>query len=312
MGTAKIDQASTTSVLNQILAGTVANVASGYLIDAQSRGLSPNTLRGYGNEIRALLAWLDFQGVISIEEMSADVIRKYLLSLKEHRNPGGQAAGYRLIRQLTFWWERETDDEYKLPIRKVKPPKVNNQPLPGIKREAIEAMLDVCSGPTRERDRAVMLFLADTGVRASELTDLKMSDIDLVKGSAVIRHGKGGKRRVVYFGQKTRRELRKYLAQRKHAGVEDALFARDDGDPLTFAGLRQIVRRRAAMAGLPEPGLHDFRRFFALNMLRNGADLISLARLMGHSGITVLQRYLYQVDADLQAIHAKASPLDRS
>jgi site-specific recombinase XerD len=108
---------------------------------------------------------------------------------------------------------------------------------------------------------------------------------------------------VVYFGQKTRRELRKYLGQRKQAGAEDALFARDDGGPLLYSGLRQIVRRRAAMAGLPEPGLHDFRRLFALNMLRNGADLISLARLMGHSGITVLQRYLYQVDADLQAVH---------
>ena len=101
-----------------------------------------------------------------------------------------------------------------------------------------------------------MFFLADPGVCANELTDLKMSDIDLVKGSAVIRHGKlvasGG---WSTWGRMLRRELRKYLAQRKHAGAEDALFARDDGDPLTFAGLRQIVRRRAAMAGLALAGL---------------------------------------------------------
>ncbi|MBN1372664.1 MAG: tyrosine-type recombinase/integrase [Anaerolineaceae bacterium] len=312
MGTTQQDQVTFSTLVNQVLAGTVANVANGFLVDAQSRGLSPNTLRGYGNEIKSLIQWLDLQGVIMIEEMTADVIRKYMLSLKEHRNPGGQFAGYRVLRQMTYWWERETDDQYKSPIRKVKPPKVNSQPLPGIKQEEIQTLLKACTGLTGQRDRAVIHFLADTGVRAAECCDLRISDLDLINNSAVIQKGKGGKRRIVYYGQKTRRELRKYLNSRSSARTQDALFATDEGQPLTFHGLRQIVRRRAQQAGIPEPGLHDFRRFFALTMLRNGADLISLARLMGHSGITVLQRYLAQVTEDLQAVHVKASPLDRA
>jgi integrase/recombinase XerD len=310
MGTTKVDQAST-SILHQILAGTVANIANGFLVDARSRGLSPNTIRSYTNEINALLAWLDKQGVVNFDELTADLLRKYLLALQERRNPGGQFAGYRVIRSLTYWWERETDGEYRSPIHKVKPPKVNAQPLPGIQQDEIKAPLDACKGQNGQRDKSIILFMADTGIRASELCDLKISNVNLMTGSTIIEHGKGDKRRTVYFGQRTRRELRKYLASRTVAQSNNALFVTDEGTPLTFWGLRQIIRRRANAAGIAEPGLHDFRRYFALNMLRNGVDLITLARLMGHSGITILQRYLAQVDTDLQVAHAKFSPVDR-
>lgn len=310
MRTAKIDQTFST-IVNQIVAGSIANIANGFLIDAQSRGLSPHTLRDYSNEINAFLKWADSQGIVMLDELTTDVIRKYLLSLQERRNPGGQFAGYRVIRTLTYWWERETDDDYRSPIRKVKPPKVNQQPLPGVKPDAIQALLDACLGDNQIRDRTIILFLADTGVRASEFCDLTMADIDLMSGAAIIRKGKGGKHRVVYIGQRSRRELRKYLKHRTRMEQDAPLFATQEEGKLTYSGLRQIIRRRAAQAGIDEPGLHDFRRFFALNMLRNGADLISLSRLMGHSGISVLQRYLAQVEDDLQLVHLRASPVDQ-
>lgn len=310
MGITKLDQAST-NILHQILAGTVANVANGFLVDAKSRGLSPNTIRGYTNELNALLTWLERQGVVALDELTADVLRKYLLSLQERRNAGGQFAGYRVIRSLTYWWERETDGEYRSPIRKVKPPKVNAQPLPGINQNALKSILEACQGPNGQRDKTIILFLADTGIRASELCDLRLSDVNLMTGSTFIEHGKGDKRRTVYFGQRARRELRKYLSLRKEARPADAVFVTDEETPLTFWGLRQIIRRRANTAGIAEPGLHDFRRYFALNMLRNGVDLVTLARLMGHCGISILQRYLAQVDTDLQVAHAKFSPVDK-
>ncbi len=310
MGTTKIDQVSN-SIINQVLAGTVANVGNGFLIDAQSRGLSPNTIRGYFNELKSLLNWLDLQGVVNMDELSPDVIRKYMLSLRDKRNPGGQFTGYRVIRSLTYWWERETDGEYHSPIRKVRPPKVNSQPLLGIKGEAIKALLDNCKSSNGQRDKTIILFLADTGIRAIELCDLRTSDIDLFTGSVNIRHGKGNKRRTAYFGQKTRRELRKYLASRKNIESYHPLFTTDEQTQFTYWGLRQVIRRRSQAAGIKEPGLHDFRRYFALNMLRNGIDLVTLSRLMGHSGIGILQRYLAQVDSDLQIAHAKYSPVDR-
>lgn len=298
------------NVLNQVLAGTVAQVSNEFLIDCEMRRLSPNTLRSYRNELSAMQVWLDLQGVVSMDELSADVLRKYLLHLSERRNPGGQFAAYRVIRTLTFWWEKETDSKYLSQIRKVKPPKVSNQPLPGVSRDVVLELVESCAGKNTDRDRAILDFLADTGVRANELCNILVGDINLAAGSAEIRHGKGGKRRTVYFSQSTRKQLRKYLMSRPDLDVGDSLFVNEDGEPLKYGGLRQIVRRRAKDAGLPEPGLHDFRRFFALSMLRNGADLVSLSRLMGHSGITVLQRYLAQVDGDLQMVHRKASPVN--
>lgn len=295
---------------NQTFTGTVIQVARDFLVDAELRRLSQNTLKSYRNEIDAFISWLGAKSKAGMEGLTADVIRKYLLSLSDRRNPGGQFAGYRVLRTLTFWWERETDGVYISPIRKVKPPKVSNQPLPGISRDVFNCLLDACAGTNELRDRAALFFLGDTGIRASELCDLRISDLDLAAGSAVIRAGKGNKRRPVYFGSKTRKELRRYLNQRTRKEEEDALFATDDEQPITYWGLRQIVRRLAVKAGVPTPGVHDFRRFFALAMLRKGADLISLSRLMGHSGITVLQRYLCQVDGDLRAVHTRASPLD--
>jgi len=94
---------------------------------------------------------------------------------------------------------------------------------------------------------------------------------------------------------------------------------RDDGDVdqprfgserLGYDGLRGILTRRAQEAGVEEPALHDFRRAFALSMLRNGTDVFTLAKLMGHEGITVLQRYLKQTNLDTEEAHRRAGPVD--
>lgn len=297
-------------VLYQVVEGSIARTANGFLVDARSRGLSHHTLRDYSNELTALLKWLDLQGVVMLDELKADTIRKYLLSLQSHRNPGGQFAAFRVIRTCLFWWERETDDDYHAPIRKVKPPKVNHQPLPGISEVDILALIDSCRGANKGRDQAILLFLYDTGVRASELVNINLADIDLTTGSIIIRNGKGGKRRVVYCGQKTRRDLKKYLHSRTRLDDLSPLFTTFEEQRLTYAGLRQIIRRRSKDANLPTPGLHDFRRAFAVNMLRNGCDLISLSRLMGHSSLTVLKRYIAQTDEDLMVAHHKASPVE--
>ena len=163
-----------------------------------------------------------------------------------------------------------------------------------------------------ERDKAILLFLADTGVRRTELVMLNMQDIKLFLGSVEVRHGKGGKVRPVYMGARAKRQLKKYLKTRADLRIEAPLFATFEETRLTPAGLRQIIRRRAADAGIPEPGLHDFCRCFAVQMLRNGCDLVSLCRLMGHSSIMTTQRYLALVEDDLREGQGRASPVDKA
>jgi site-specific recombinase XerD len=89
------------------------------------------------------------------------------------------------------------------------------------------------------------------------------------------------------------------------------LFPNDEGDRLKYTGLRQIIRRLAVRAAVKEPPIHSFRRLFALSMLRNGCDLLTLQRLMGHASLDLLRRYAKQTVDDLRAAHGQASPVDR-
>jgi len=158
----------------------------------------------------------------------------------------------------------------------------------------VSAMLEV--RPTAAklgcRDRAILLALLDTGCRASEFLDLCLGDVDLRNGACQVRSGKGAKPRTVFLGERARQELRSYLAFRKDLDPLAPVWATRGGTRLTYAGLRQIMRRRAKKAGIAAPSLHSFRRAFALGCLRSGMDIFALQRLMGHVDLSILRRYL--------------------
>jgi site-specific recombinase XerD len=203
--------------------------------------------------------------------------------------------------------------EWKNPMQKVKPPKVAAEPLEPISIEDVRALINTCkSGSfTGERDRAIFLFLLDTGVRAQELCNTNIEDTDLNTGSVMIRYGKGGKTRMVFLGRKTRRAVRSYFRLCKDESR--ALFISINADRLTYNGLRLLLDRRAKLAKLEnKPSLHDFRRAFALNMLRNGVDIFALQRLMGHADLQIMRRYLAQNDQDNQLAHMRGSPVDKN
>ena len=201
--------------------------------------------------------------------------------------------------------------ESRNPITKLQAPKVPANPQPGISLANIQKMIDACTGGHNElRDRTILLVLLDSGARAFEVLAVKLADVDLLTGEVAIQKGKGGKGRVVFLGQRARKELRKYLKAREGLTPTSTLFATDEGNPLTYAGLRQILRRCAKRAGVKEPGAHDFRRAFCLAMLRQGVDLVSISRLMGHQDINLIRRYANQNTEDLKLAHQKACPVD--
>jgi integrase/recombinase XerD len=176
-------------------------------------------------------------------------------------------------------------------------------------------MLATCERRTfyGDRDRTLLLFLLDTGVRHAELCALRRWRCGHSNtGSVLVRSGKGRKPRVTFAGPKTRQALTRYLRHRRTMLADDApLWATEQGTRVSYGGLRQVIRRRAARAGVPEPSLHSFRRGFAIASLRAGMDLVSLQRLLGHSDLSVIRRYLAQTEGDLQAAHERASPVDR-
>lgn len=286
---------------------TIEQTIAGFIIDRKAQGLSPGTIKTYTYELGMFTRFLS--PGLPIDELTPTMIREYLLHLQTTRNAGGCHIAYRIIRTLLYWWEVEIDNGYKAPIRKVKAPKINQEPLEPVTLRQVKALINTCMVDFFGiRDKAMILLLLDTGLRAKELLDINLDDVSLVQATILIRNGKGGKPRMVYFQPLTRRALRRYLNIHK-GGI--ALFTDREGIRLTYSGIRQMLTRRSKYADIPLITCHMFRRAYALEMLRAGVDVFTLSRLMGHADERVLARYLKLVASDLEQAHRLNSPVDR-
>ena len=283
-----------------------------FLIDRRSQGLSPDTIELYVKKLQYFLKYCEKQVLTQVSQINSDFIRRYLLELSETHNPGGVHACFRPLRTMLYWIEEEEimPAGWKNPIRRVKAPKLPTDPIEPIQIEEIHQLLKTCqSNYSGARDKAMMLGLLDTGARAKEFLNINLEDVDMATGAVMIRQGKGRKPRMVFLGRKTIRAIRGYLRYR-HDNYP-ALWVSIHGERMTYAALRCLLRRRAEkirMKSIPTP--HDFRRAFALVMLRNGVDIFALQKLMGHSDLQILRRYLAQTDQDIHTAHMRGSPVD--
>ena len=283
-----------------------------FLIDRRSQGLSPDTIEFYTKKLQYFQKYCERQALTQISQLTSDFIRRYLLELSEIHNPGGVHACFRPLRTMLYWIEEEEimPAGWKNPIRRVKAPKLPTDPIEPVQIEEIHQLLKTCqSNYAGVRDKAMMLGLLDTGARAKEFLNINLEDVDMATGAVMIRQGKGRKPRMVFLGRKTIRAIRGYLRYR-HDNYP-ALWVSIRGERMTYAALRCLLRRRAEkirMKSIPTP--HDFRRAFALVMLRNGVDIFALQKLMGHSDLQILRRYLAQTDQDIHIAHMRGSPVD--
>ena len=284
--------------------------AERFITDRRAANVTSGTIRYYSQKLRVFLQFCDGQAVDTVEQLTPDILRAFMQWLEEtNHNPGGRHSFYRTVRVFLRWVWDELDATSPNPIKKVKAPKVGIEPIEPVSPDTVKAMLNTCNASTftGARDKALLLFLLDTGARMSETLAVDWQEVD-AGGGVLIRQGKGRKPRTVYIGKTTRRALRAYL---RYRGVEPgALWVTKSGERMTKDGLRSILRRRADYAGVEAPSPPDFRRAFALEMLRAGVDVLSLQRLMGHSSLAVLQRYVKQTDLDGQRAHAKGSPVE--
>jgi len=140
--------------------------------------------------------------------------------------------------------------------------------------------------------RALLLMLAESGARISEIANLSLSDIDL-KGRCARIIGKGNREEWIFWRYRAARALRGYLAQRGE--LEGPLFRNQSGGPLKDYGIRGVVSRLAHIAGIKLPKgamIHCFRHRFAHKALEQGLDVTQVAQLMRHRNIDTTYRYL--------------------
>lgn len=277
-----------------------------FLLDRRAQNAAAGTVKFYTKKLTHFASWCEAQQIATVTQVTPDALRRFMLWLSETgHNPGGQHAVYRAVKAFLLWFERELELEgWKNPIRKVKPPRVQLEPLEPADLNIVKKLLDVCERDKQgERDKAVFYTLLDTGARAAELCALTVADVDAVTGQIEVRCGKGRKSRTVFLGKAARRALRSWLNRR--GNKPGSLFG------LEYDGLRSMVARRSKQAKVAQPTLHAFRRAFALNMVRAGVDLYSLQQLMGHADLQVLRRYVKLLPDDLRNAHARGAPADR-
>jgi integrase/recombinase XerD len=318
---------------------TLSQACEGLIRYKVATGLSPHTVRNYRTSFAKLQTY--FAKDPPFGSITRDQLLDFFTWLQEEytSQPDGAAPRGRIKlgpktilnihTELSGLWTWAVDEGFvaKNLVRTIELPNPKAPVIDTFTKEDIEALIGACekakTWKTREqtaslrftgdRDKAIILVLFDTGVRASELCDMKISDVNLTANNIKVL-GKGQKERLVYFGKRTAKALWKYLTPRmKDANDDDRVFVvgpDDDPRPMTRDVLRKLVMRIGERAGVANVYPHRFRHSFAITYLRNGGDLFTLQDLLGHSDMAMVKRYAHVAQADCARAHQKASPVD--
>ena len=288
----------------------VSREVTAFLAAKRGRKLSQNTTIFYDNLLTPFLEWCERNKILYMDGITHEVITEYLSYCDPNHNRGGLFKIYSVIKTFLRWYDWTAEPaNWKNPINKVDPPRRSNQPIQGVTADDFRRMIAQCrSDYYGVRDKAIMSFLYDTGVRVTELCNILMSQIDIKTGTAFIEHGKGDKARFVFFGNTCRVELNRYF--RKRADNGGHLFTSIRGEQMKREAIRSLLLKYANLAGLTElPSPHDFRRAWVHETRKRAGDLTT-SRVAGHSNTSLLRIYDYQSPADLAEAIAGSSPLD--
>jgi site-specific recombinase XerD len=264
-----------------------------FLRHLRAEGRAPATLRLYGQAVTFFSRWLESQGrEATLDELNRAAIREWLAVLSDTHEPGTVKVRYRGLFRFCVWLVDE-DELSSNPMAKMSPPTLPMKPVPIISDDDLTALLKACSGKefNDRRDEALIRLLLDCGVRVSEACGLRLDDLDLDQGMALVK-GKGSKVRPIYFGARTARALDRYVRVRSHhrwAHLE-ALFLTQRG-ALSPDGARERVNVRGQIAGIDHIWPHRFRHTYAHDFLLAGGQERDLKRLAGWSSDVMLERY---------------------
>lgn len=211
-------------------------------------------------------------------------------------------------------------------MRKIKPPRVEMRAIRPYSVEEIMAMLNAIERsktfkvngkkpftirkPNALRNKAIILTLLDSGMRANELCSLRVNDLDFNVGFAIV-FGKGNKERIVPLSQITLEAIKDYLnIERGKYDGNDYLFVCHNGNRFYPDTLNKLLRRICISAGIrPVHVVHRFRHTFAIFFLKKTRNPFALKEILGHSTFEMVKRYLAIADADIIEAHRNASPV---
>lgn len=264
------------------------------------RGLSENSIHNYTLDIKKLILWLDQSNIqITPIAIHAEVIQEFIYSLAKEVNPRSQS---RIISGLRGFFNYLIFENYRQtnPLQLIESPKIGRKLPDTLAIEEIDQLIKTIdlTTPQGERNRAMLETLYGCGLRVSELTSLKISDLFFKEGFIKIT-GKGDKQRFVPIGDATIKYIEVYRKEvRVHQKIapkaQDTLFLNRRGNQLTRAMIFTIIKQLAVKAGIDKViSPHTFRHSFATHLLENGADLRAIQQMLGHQSITTTEIYTH-------------------
>lgn len=259
------------------------------------------TIRTYMDAVGQFGGFLATQGMPQVvAHLRREHVEAFITTLLETGGAGGRpvkpataSVRFRALQQF-FKWAVDEGEITVSPMARMRPPIVPEEPPPILDEKALTRLLHACEGRGFEerRDMAIVRLLLDTGMRRAECGGLKVEDIDFENNVAVVL-GKGRRPRACAFGRKTAQALDRYLRMRathRDAGATSTLWLGHAG-PMSDSGIYQVVRDRAAAAGLGSVFTHQLRHSFAHAWLLNGGQEADLMRLAGWRSRSMLARY---------------------
>ena len=276
------------------------------------KGLSANTLSSYDNDLKKLKEWTERNGR-RIERLERKELREWIASMsREGLAPSSisravsAARGFFRFLMLDGHIKHHPAEDLHTPQKLSYLPKFLGE-------DEIEGLLAAPDISTDQgvRDRAILELMYATGLRVSELTGLKTSDVEIHAGLLAC-YGKGNKQRRVPIGKSAIHWLQQYLRVRKQMGNETKpqLFLHR-GRPLTRQTAWAIIKKYAIQVGVPDVSPHTLRHSFATHLMQHGADSRSVQALLGHSDISTTEIYTHITDLQMRKAYDRFHPRAR-
>ncbi len=279
------------------------------------RGLSKNSIDNYTRDVSKLIQYLEVKDMtptpLSIDN---DILKEFIYYSAKSINARSQS---RLLSGLKSFFNYLIFEDYREtnPLDLIESPKIGRKLPDTLSIDEIDALISAIdlSKPQGERNRAIIETLYSCGLRVSELTNLKLSDLFFDEGFIKVT-GKGDKQRFVPIGESTQKYISIYREHiRNHLNTpneyKDTLFLNRRGKQLTRAMIFTIVKQLAETIGLKKNiSPHTFRHSFATHLLENGADLRAIQLMLGHESITTTEIYMHVDRSHLSDVMHKYHP----
>jgi integrase/recombinase XerD len=296
-----------------------------FITQMGARNYAKSTLTGYGRYLRQFVDYLRANNITDLRQVTRDTIAAYRIRLFEFRDKNGRphtistiSINIRAVKRFFEYLEASNQilinpaEHLKEPKKEARLPRAvltEDEALQILNMPNLSTMIGI-------RDRAILEIFYSTGIRLSELLNLTIYDCDLQGGFLRVK-GKFSKDRMVPLGKHAIKFLKEYITRVRgrhtlnNATVRN-LFVNQTGRPLASQSLHQQMRKYAKKAGIGKHVTsHVFRHTFATQLVRNGADIRVVQKMLGHSRLSVTQIYTHVAGVDVKKTHSDSHPREK-